>query len=267
MFAGHVSAPSCVEAQSPHQNSPTLKETLFWIQTSLEAGGGDYEVGHEVRSTRLEDFSGCKAHFAYSTHQEAFANGEPAPDKKPTRIDYFFNLGDIDPANLVFSRGPRFRLDAPAMVTIRTRNDEKKIKIKFDWQSEADAKPDNTYLIFTIDALENDYVDRFAQAFRHAVEVCGGKPSLFAESSQGANRQLSRNDDRNISGTRKDIPTIAKDAKGSIVSIVMSGREGKPIALGSGFCEPRGLIVTNYHVISEGSSAVAKFPNGLSICC
>jgi hypothetical protein len=62
---------------------------------------------------------------------------------------------------------------------------------------------------------------------------------------------------------RKDIPTIAKAANGSIVSIVMSDKNGKPIAQGTGFVVSKdGLIVTNYHVVAEGSSAVAKLPDG-----
>ena len=62
---------------------------------------------------------------------------------------------------------------------------------------------------------------------------------------------------------RKDIPSIAKTANGSIVSIVMSDVNGKPIAQGTGFVVTKeGLIVTNYHVVAEGSSAVAKLPDG-----
>jgi Trypsin-like peptidase domain len=62
---------------------------------------------------------------------------------------------------------------------------------------------------------------------------------------------------------RKDIPAIAKAANGSIVSIVISDKDGKPIAQGSGFLvSTDGVIVTNYHVISEGSSAIVKFPDG-----
>lgn len=63
--------------------------------------------------------------------------------------------------------------------------------------------------------------------------------------------------------SRRGIPAIAKAAKGSIVSIVMSDKEGKPISQGSGFFVSKdGLIVTNYHVIAEGNSAVAKLPDG-----
>jgi S1-C subfamily serine protease len=64
-------------------------------------------------------------------------------------------------------------------------------------------------------------------------------------------------------GPRRGIPAIAKAANGSIVSIVMSDKEGKPISQGSGFFVSKdGLIVTNYHVIAEGRSAVAKLPDG-----
>jgi S1-C subfamily serine protease len=64
-------------------------------------------------------------------------------------------------------------------------------------------------------------------------------------------------------GPRRGIPAIAKAASGSIVSIVMSDKEGNPISQGSGFFVRKdGLLVTNYHVIAEGSSAVAKLPDG-----
>jgi len=62
---------------------------------------------------------------------------------------------------------------------------------------------------------------------------------------------------------RKNIPAIAKSANGAVVSIVMSDEDGKPIAQGSGFLVSKdGLIVTNYHVIAEGTSAVVKLPDG-----
>jgi S1-C subfamily serine protease len=62
---------------------------------------------------------------------------------------------------------------------------------------------------------------------------------------------------------RKDVPAIAKAAEGAIVSIVMSDKAGQPVAQGSGFLVSKdGLIVTNYHVIAEGSSAIVKLPDG-----
>lgn len=61
----------------------------------------------------------------------------------------------------------------------------------------------------------------------------------------------------------RSIPEIARAARGAVVSIVMSDKKGEPIAQGSGFIVSRdGLILTNYHVIAEGSSALVKLPDG-----
>ncbi len=62
---------------------------------------------------------------------------------------------------------------------------------------------------------------------------------------------------------RKDIPAIAKAANGAIVSIIMSDKDGHSIAQGTGFLISKdGRIVTNYHVIENGSSAIVKLPDG-----
>ena len=62
---------------------------------------------------------------------------------------------------------------------------------------------------------------------------------------------------------RKDIPAIAKAANGAIVSIIMSDKDGHAIAQGSGFLISKdGRIVTNYHVIENGDSAIVKLPDG-----
>lgn len=62
---------------------------------------------------------------------------------------------------------------------------------------------------------------------------------------------------------RKNIPAIAKAANGAVVSIIMSDKAGQTVAQGSGFViREDGRIVTNYHVIAEGTSAVVKLPNG-----
>ena len=61
---------------------------------------------------------------------------------------------------------------------------------------------------------------------------------------------------------RKDVPTIAKAAKGAIVTIVMANND-KPIARGTGFLvRADGAILTNYHVIATGNVGVVKFADG-----
>jgi Trypsin-like peptidase domain len=63
--------------------------------------------------------------------------------------------------------------------------------------------------------------------------------------------------------TRKNIPAIAKAANGAIVSIIMSDNDRHEIAKGTGFLISKdGRIVTNYHVIENGSSAIVKLPSG-----
>jgi len=285
-------------AQSQRRDNPTVRETLRWMQTTLESGAGDYSVFHEVRSVRLEDFIGCKVHFSYSTHQEPYANGAPAPEPNKTyRVDYFFGLGNIDPTNITFSKGSGLHAsddgvyESPSFLTIRTRNDEKKITIKLPWQSEADSRPEDTSLILSLDSVDQDYIARFAKAFKHAVEACGSKPSLFADShAHGSDEQapaaagaVAARSAPPRKGTQdpwavvsqtpvvamrsapppKDIPAIAKAANGAVVSIVMSDKDGNPIALGSGFLVSKdGIIITNYHVIAEGTSALVKLPDG-----
>ena len=64
-------------------------------------------------------------------------------------------------------------------------------------------------------------------------------------------------------GRHLDIRAISREANGAVVSIIMADNKGQPIAQGSGFVVARnGLVVTNYHVIKNGTSAVVKLPDG-----
>jgi len=68
-----------------------------------------------------------------------------------------------------------------------------------------------------------------------------------------------------VAPPRKDIPTIAKAAKGAIVTIV-TAVDDKPIALGTGFIvSADGVILTNYHVIKTGNVAAVKFSDGTAL--
>ena len=74
---------------------------------------------------------------------------------------------------------------------------------------------------------------------------------------------LAQNAPSTNKGGRLDIPAISREAHGAVVSIVVSDKNGHPVAQGSGFLISKdGQVVTNYHVIKNGSSAVIKFPGG-----
>lgn len=71
-------------------------------------------------------------------------------------------------------------------------------------------------------------------------------------------RVLAQTTDATVAG-------VVKRTNDAVVLIVTSDSFGKEISLGSGFIvSPDGRIVTNYHVIKGGHSAVAKLSNGAS---
>jgi hypothetical protein len=81
---------------------------------------------------------------------------------------------------------------------------------------------------------------------------------LLLVAAMSAQSTPSTNKERHL-----NIPAISREANGAIVSIVMSDKDGHPIAQGSGFfINKDGHVLTNYHVIRNGSSAVVKLPDG-----
>jgi Trypsin-like peptidase domain len=284
VVAGVVAAQLAQPRKDIQETKPTLKETLGWIQDSLKDGDGDVEKqtdkGTETHKLRLTDFSGCRVHFVRT---------ETAAGKETFHEDESFNLGVIDPAKVRFGRGIASN---PGWFIAVTQNLINKIATKNTYRVKSVPTTEGRSNMLA-DDFYGLYGDDFAEAFTVAVKMCGGKPSIFAKSKEGDSHPQvslvanvdgaqSASSEGSVKGVppgliatpikptpaqtappRKDIPAIAKAAKGAIVSIVMSDKGGKPIAQGSGFLVSKdGLIVTNYHVISEGSSAIVKFPDG-----
>ena len=64
---------------------------------------------------------------------------------------------------------------------------------------------------------------------------------------------------------KRDIPSIARDALKSVVTVETKDVLGKSLGLGSGFLvSGDGKVVTNYHVIQGASFAEIRFPEGAS---
>ena len=60
-----------------------------------------------------------------------------------------------------------------------------------------------------------------------------------------------------------DIPALVQKAKPAVVEILTYDQQNKLLKTGTGFfISPDGELLTNYHVISGGSSITAKMPNG-----
>jgi len=240
-----------IHAQS--KNTPTLAETLQWMQNTLNADDGDTFVKTEKRLNRMPSAASCEVSFEYQT--------QSLPSRKTTyQHTYTFNLKNIDPTSIVVFQSGGDILGPTSLVSATTTNKANLITLR---SGNNEAIQTESWLV----EFGSPYAKRFAKAFTLAVNKCGGKPSFFADSD---GRDL---DQRAPQATavgaaqsalpRKDIPAIAKAANGAIVSIIMSDKDGSPIAQGSGFLISNdGVILTNYHVIAEGSSAVVKFPDG-----
>lgn len=145
------------------QPQPKLKDTLQWMQSSLDGYGNEY-LARETRSVRVTDFSECQIHFTYTTMKE---------DRETYRMDFFFNLADIDPAYVTFYEFPKGHIrEGFGVFGAGVQNDAKKIKVQGPpWANEP-----LSGIAFNFDG---DYGVRFTKAFKHAVNLCGGKPSIF----------------------------------------------------------------------------------------
>jgi hypothetical protein len=85
-----------------------------------------------------------------------------------------FNLRDIDPNSIQVAKEPEGSRDyvgVSAQVKLSTRNDLSLL----DYTGNVTGK--TSFDSFNI--TDSEYAERFAKAFKHAVELCGGKPSTF----------------------------------------------------------------------------------------
>jgi hypothetical protein len=155
--------------QSP---KPTLKETLGWIQDSLNSDYGDIDKqtakGTEADALRLADFSDCRVHFVAT---ESIAGTETFHE------DRRFDIGDIDPAKSGFaSRG--ITSNDPGLFTAVVQNSIKKIVTKTTYGNASLRVVEGRSALF-VAQFYSPYGDDFAKAFTYAVKLCGGKPSMF----------------------------------------------------------------------------------------
>ncbi|MGB2678826.1 MAG: trypsin-like peptidase domain-containing protein [Candidatus Acidiferrum sp.] len=147
---------------TPSFSKSSLKDTLRWMQNSLRDEGTSPLPEGGTFSAELTDFSGCSAHF---TVRGVDKGGEE------WRAEDFLNLNDIDPATVVFDRDSK---DKPktlfGALTTNKRNSVKVLSTTGEHENVSEIA-----FFFGYPA----YGDQFAEAFRHAVNLCGGKPSAL----------------------------------------------------------------------------------------
>jgi hypothetical protein len=186
------------------QRRRDLSETLTWIdQTYNPHEGGDilgqghgwerHYTPNPDRTERLaEEFEttfvsngGCKVTIRSETHPVGVWK------KMPSRRTDSFDLADIDPNSIAVKTFDTyqdvFTCQDPegAEVVFMTRNGATAIKEEYvstptklngaDHEQRSSSKQQKMWLVVD----DADYAQRLAKAWKHAVELCGGKPSKF----------------------------------------------------------------------------------------
>ena len=148
---------------TPSFSKSSLNDTLQWMHNSLRDEGTSPLPEGGTFFAELTDFSGCSVHF---TVRGAEKDGEE------WRTEYFMNLNYIDPTTVVFDRNSN---DQPkTLFGASTTNKRKTVSVK-NLTTEEHENVSEIVLFFGHPA----YGDQFAEAFRHAVNLCGGKPSAL----------------------------------------------------------------------------------------
>lgn len=179
----------CAATHVLAQGTPTLKETLEWMQNTLDSDYGSLYMSQkdgstEKRELKLPDAKSCEVSFQYQTGPVgSYSYGVIT---KPTfKVIEKFNFKDIDPTTIGSGKPAHTKAgDKPADILgpyvlffATTRNNAKLIS------NVSTTYPDPTTQTYTSDSLTFElpypYAHRFTRAFKHAVALCGGKASSF----------------------------------------------------------------------------------------
>jgi hypothetical protein len=147
----------------------SLSETVVWMQNTLRENGNVFEYQDSpvwYAKTTLHTLEGnvCKVDFLQQT--SVHPKNEPVDDYT---LQYLFNLKDIEPDSIKFYEYDR----SVTHVRFNTRNYAHTIEEKHGDGG------NGFFQQATLDLPTLEYAARFAKALKHAVILCGGKPSTF----------------------------------------------------------------------------------------
>lgn len=157
---------------TPSFSKSSLKDTLQWMHNSLRDEGTSHLPEGGTFSAELTDFSGCRVHFTVRLED----------NREKVRDEYFINLNDIDPTTAVFHRDSEGKPESSVKpgeedlgaFGALTTNKRKMLSVKNSTTGEHE---NISEIVFFFGYP--GYGDQFAEAFRHTVNLCGGKPSAL----------------------------------------------------------------------------------------
>ena len=144
-------------------HEPSLKETLQWMHDFLPEHAGDFSLLQEStwRTSYTMESKGCEVTI---TDFEERKNSPTLHDYKEV---FQLSLSDIDPNTV--------KADKQSSLTFVEAATRDKRTLIHEWEDGKDYPQWRLHLSFR----DPDDATRFAKAMKHAVERCGGKPSVF----------------------------------------------------------------------------------------
>jgi len=182
---------------------PTLKETLEWMDNTFNGGHrGLFQQWDRQNKLAEEDtysFTYEQCNMTITMHE--LEDSEQAKIMWTKSREVTFKLGDVDPSTVKVvphssiwmtdctepAEVKRNELDCSVQAEIRfsTRNESKLLNYKSDviFQelkgTDHESRQTGTDSHSAFEMYDTAYATRFAKAFRHTVELCGGKKSSF----------------------------------------------------------------------------------------
>src|SRR5258708_13051863 len=166
----------------PSASKASLKDTLQWMHNSLRDEGMSPVSEGSASFTELKEFSGCRVHFTVDLRYH-----EDGGEEAVARTKYFFNLRAIDPTNDIFPKYSEGKTEPPGQpgeedwgsFVAMTTNNRKTVSRKDPVAVTLKTEKLEHESLFVISFWYPGYGVRFSEAFRHAVNLCDGKPSTF----------------------------------------------------------------------------------------
>lgn len=255
MFACAIALVLALAACNKAQQGPSLSDTLSWMSHTYNPssdGFGGHGLTSGKCSANCEDVGteiSFRETFAYSGCQ--ISTTTISSRKSDHGLHETFSLGEIDPQSIRVLNDPMIGEDG-VQVKFSARNDIEALT----YSGNIIGKSDNSE--WSVD--DAAYARQFAEAFRHAVALCGGKASAFPLGSPGEQEGAPPPD-----GSLKPMPSSAaptpESAEGvfqrlspSVFVIEALDESGSVVATGSGVMIDPGQVVTNKHVIEQGTA-------------